>query len=78
MSSIQSELNQASWHHVKLRENPADRNFRGLTRSEFDQSELWWCGPSWINEESLHESASFEIDEEVRLSVYHAVTAQLV
>ena len=78
VSSIQSELKKASWHHVKSRENPADLNSRGLAWAELDQSTLWWSGPSWINDETMDEAVSFDTEEEVRLNVHNIIISQPV
>ncbi|GBN43911.1 hypothetical protein AVEN_156214-1 [Araneus ventricosus] len=43
-----TEMNQ--WHHVPLEQNPADINSRGLDPEKIPQSDLWWFGPSFLQE----------------------------
>ena len=40
VSSIQSELPDALWHHVRSKDNPTDLNSRGLSSVEFLENEL--------------------------------------
>ncbi|GFW62670.1 integrase catalytic domain-containing protein [Trichonephila clavipes] len=45
---------EASWHHVKSQENPADCASRGIAASKLKIHKLWWSGPQWLNQDSLH------------------------
>ncbi|GFR17520.1 uncharacterized protein TNCT_338311 [Trichonephila clavata] len=52
--SLIEELTQTfSWHHVKTKENPADRISRGATKLQL-QDELWWTGPSFLKGKTLN------------------------
>lgn len=35
-------------------ENPADLLTRGMTVKELQKAKLWWHGPSWLSDESVH------------------------
>lgn len=43
---------QVSWRYVKSAQNPADCANRGLSTADFKSMELWWHGPSWMNDEN--------------------------
>ncbi|GBM45351.1 hypothetical protein AVEN_172970-1 [Araneus ventricosus] len=43
-----TEINQ--WHHVPSEQNPADIISRGLDPERIQQSDLWWFGPSFLQE----------------------------
>ncbi|GFY23096.1 integrase catalytic domain-containing protein [Trichonephila clavipes] len=45
---------EASWHHVKSQENPADCASRGIAASKLKVHKLWWSGPQWLSQDSLH------------------------
>ncbi|GFU83613.1 uncharacterized protein TNCV_1051741 [Trichonephila clavipes] len=45
---------EASWHHVKSQENPADCASRGIVASKLKVHKLWWSGPQWLSQDSLH------------------------
>ncbi|GFT13530.1 uncharacterized protein TNCV_3830141 [Trichonephila clavipes] len=45
---------EASWHHVKSQENPVDCASRGIAASKLKVHKLWWSGPQWLNQDSLH------------------------
>ena len=49
---IQENVGQHNWHHVRSEDNPADLGSRGTTPSELAQSQLWWFGPSWLQNEN--------------------------
>ncbi|GFS63650.1 reverse transcriptase domain-containing protein [Trichonephila clavipes] len=48
---------EASWHHVKSQENPADCASRGIAASKLKVHKLWWSGPLWLSQDSLHFSS---------------------
>ncbi|KAF8785439.1 hypothetical protein HNY73_010974 [Argiope bruennichi] len=43
-----TELNQ--WHHVPSEQNPVDVISRGLDPTRMQQSDLWWFGPTFLQE----------------------------
>ncbi|GFT33535.1 integrase catalytic domain-containing protein [Trichonephila clavipes] len=45
---------EASWHHVKSQENPANCASRGIAASKLKVHKLWWSGPQWLSQDSLH------------------------
>ncbi|GFW40650.1 uncharacterized protein TNCV_2835941 [Trichonephila clavipes] len=45
---------EASWHHVKSQENPADCASRGIAASKLKVHKLWWSGPQWLSQDLLH------------------------
>ncbi|XP_012230246.2 uncharacterized protein [Linepithema humile] len=46
VSTIQSELPSATWHHVPSSSNPADIASRGIAPAELSSCRLWWSGPA--------------------------------
>ncbi|GFV72375.1 integrase catalytic domain-containing protein [Trichonephila clavipes] len=54
ISRIQKMTSEASWHHVKSQENPADCASRGIAASKLKVHKLWWSGPQWLSQDSLH------------------------
>ncbi|GFU64945.1 reverse transcriptase domain-containing protein [Trichonephila clavipes] len=48
---------EASWHHVKSQENPADCASRGYCSFKLKVHKLWWSGPLWLSQDSLHFSS---------------------
>ncbi|GFY01958.1 integrase catalytic domain-containing protein [Trichonephila clavipes] len=54
ISRIQKMTSEASWHHVKSQENPADWASRGIAASKLKVHKLWWSGPQWLSQDSLH------------------------
>ncbi|GFY08485.1 integrase catalytic domain-containing protein [Trichonephila clavipes] len=51
---IQKMTSEASWHHVKSQENPADWASRGIAASKLKVHKLWWSPPQWLSQDSLH------------------------
>ena len=47
---IQSLLDPSVWRYCPGSHNPADLPSRGLSVSQLRESELWWKGPSWLQE----------------------------
>ncbi|GFT14173.1 integrase catalytic domain-containing protein [Trichonephila clavipes] len=54
ISRIQKMTSEASWHHVKSQENPADCASRGIAASKLKVHKLWWSEPQWLSQDSLH------------------------
>jgi hypothetical protein len=48
VAEIQSLTSIESWHHCPGTQNPADLLTRGLTASQFLQSDLWFGGPAFL------------------------------
>ncbi|GFX95738.1 uncharacterized protein TNCV_4886641 [Trichonephila clavipes] len=62
---------EASWHHVKSQENPADCASRGIAASKLKVHKLWWSGPQWLSQDSLHFPSidlSTSCEEDVKFS----------
>ena len=53
VSSILTILPNVEWRHVPGKDNPADCATRGFLSNELRNSNLWWHGPEWLNNESL-------------------------
>ena len=47
---IQSLLDPSVWRYCPGSHNPADLPSRGLSVSQLRESQLWWKGPSWLQE----------------------------
>ncbi len=74
VSSIQELTNSHRWKHVSGQDNPADLLTRGLPADKLVDSELWWCGPSFLrtsgvdllsNEVVMPESEDVEAERRV-------------
>lgn len=50
VSEIQALTNFAHWKHVSSTNNPADLISRGCDPRQLLNSELWWFGPQWLQE----------------------------
>lgn len=49
VSQIKDNVQNALWHHIEGKQNPADPLSRGLTPSELISHKLWLNGPTWIS-----------------------------
>ena len=54
VSSVQTLIPQSKWHHISFGDNPADCASRGILPSQLKDHALWWNGPYWLKQESLH------------------------
>lgn len=54
IGEIQENVPPEKWAHVISEENPADVGSRGITPEEITAHNLWWNGPSWLNEDTLN------------------------
>ncbi|XP_055633776.1 uncharacterized protein LOC129774103 [Toxorhynchites rutilus septentrionalis] len=50
VSKIQHATENCEWNFVAGHNNPADIISRGLSPSKLLQSQLWWKGPSWLQQ----------------------------
>lgn len=51
VTTIQDYTEKATWRHVPSSDNPADMLSRGIEVTEWNSSDLWWHGPSWIGDQ---------------------------
>jgi len=51
IAEIHELTNQAKWRHIESKHNPADIISRGLNPAELKQTELWWNGPTWLQQD---------------------------
>ncbi|XP_041452039.1 uncharacterized protein LOC121405436 [Drosophila obscura] len=49
-SEILDAIPRNAWHHVNTKENPADCASRGMLAAELLNFDLWWMGPSWLQD----------------------------
>ena len=54
VSSIVDLIPPERWNHVVGVDNPADCASRGLSPSDLLHHDLWWRGPSWLQQAPLH------------------------
>lgn len=52
VGEIQTLTEINNWYHVKSEHNPADLISRGVSLNTLKESNLWWHGPSWFEEEN--------------------------
>ncbi|XP_070854152.1 uncharacterized protein [Drosophila suzukii] len=52
-SEILEALPRNAWHHVNTKENPADCATRGMLASDLLHFDLWWMGPSWLQDPEM-------------------------
>lgn len=67
IAAIQEKTEIHEWRHIRTQENPADLVSRGLPPAQFNQSELWTHGPSWLHlpEESWPQPLAISTNEEL-------------
>ena len=53
-----------NWHYVPTKQNPADLTSRGTEVSELINNELWWNGPSFLQEEASNWPKAPYFDDE--------------
>lgn len=81
ISEIQELTETCQWGHVNSTENPADILSRGTSSLILQNHSLWWNGPSWLYNDSIHwpqplsESAE-ECNMELRKQVLHVSVNQ--
>lgn len=57
--SIIQELTQAkAWQHVSSKNNPADLISRGVEPNSIQNCDLWWSGPSFLQQEKMLTSSN--------------------
>lgn len=59
VADIQKVTNPNDWFYVCSEENPADSATRGMLPSKLIQNELWWKGPSFL--QNLNYSINFPV-----------------
>ncbi len=83
VQQIQDRSSVHDWHHVQMKENPADLASRGASARELLNSRLWWKGPEFLSNHNLTlsvEQPSLSSDDpELRKTtmVHSATTAKL-
>lgn len=55
------------WHHVSSQENPADIISRGTTAKQLMDNELWWKGPSWLNDPNNWPTVCAEVETDTNM-----------
>lgn len=51
VADIQQLTNNAIWKHVPTKSNPADLISRGVSPQQLKDSDIWWHGPSFLQED---------------------------
>ncbi|XP_050024017.2 uncharacterized protein [Dermacentor andersoni] len=51
VSELQALTDPSDWRHCPGSDNPADLITRGILPSALRESELWWKGPRWLQED---------------------------
>lgn len=80
VTEIRSLFPPSCWSHCLGRVNPADPASRGLTPQELASSQLWPCGPVWLQNEFDRVPDSQMPDEclvEVKANVAHGLLASV-
>lgn len=80
VAAIQEILPATRWAHVRTDLNPADLATRGVPLAELVNTELWWCGPSWLRAErpewpAPSSDVSLFTEEEVKRASHHGAQA---
>lgn len=71
-SEIQELMPGAHWHHVRSQDIPADFVSRGLAPELLESAELWWQGPSWLQENNYPWPTQTELIEDLPLNELRA------
>ncbi|GBN29828.1 hypothetical protein AVEN_129089-1 [Araneus ventricosus] len=53
VSAIQNLIEINTWKHVPSKENPADIISRGIDPEKIEDCNLWWIGPSFLEDHSV-------------------------
>lgn len=48
VSEVQELTGDATWRHVRTKDNPANCLSRGMSVTELLKCKLWWNGPKWL------------------------------
>ena len=51
VAKIQDFLHRSRWKHVPSSKNPANLASRGCRASHLAQSNVWWTGPQWLQDD---------------------------
>ena len=49
--TILDNTNISQWRHVRTADNPADLSSRGVSIDDLHRSNLWWHGPTWLQQQ---------------------------
>lgn len=52
VSQIQQHSHHSQWRHINSKENPADILSRGASPHMLSNSQLWWTGPTWLQQDT--------------------------
>lgn len=74
--AIQTQLPNATWHHVSSSQNPADLASRGVSAVQLADSSLWWHGPAWLRLSSDHWPTDAVSFPQIRLIEERSPSAQ--
>lgn len=83
VSTIQQIVPLSCWRHVPTADNPADCATRGLDAVTLQKFDLWWHGPTWLNQSSdtwpilklkPHQD---DVIEHERIATSHLTTASI-
>uniref|UniRef100_L7LX93 Putative tick transposon n=1 Tax=Rhipicephalus pulchellus TaxID=72859 RepID=L7LX93_RHIPC len=61
-AEIKSKSHESQWSYVKSDENPADLMTRGIKLKHLLNNELWWKGPTWINNKNQRPDYDISIE----------------
>jgi hypothetical protein len=50
VSEIQTLIEEMTWQHVRTKLNPADLTSRGVKVQELLHSNIWWSGPTYLQQ----------------------------
>ncbi|XP_055715024.1 uncharacterized protein LOC129809241 [Phlebotomus papatasi] len=76
LKKIRKVSSASQWAHVSSEDNPADLISRGCTPETLLQSDLWFCGPSWLGlhpSHYLHQSDTTAPEQSSEITVNLAV-----
>lgn len=76
IAEIQQSSRNATWHHIRSKDNPADLISRGLLPSELVVSDIWKHGPHFLQlPESSWPNSMFNVTEIPELKSEHSLVA---
>ncbi|XP_028415021.1 uncharacterized protein LOC114538100 [Dendronephthya gigantea] len=63
VQDIQQRVEPERWHYCTGNENPADLVSRGISIQDLLTNELWWHGPSWLQQDTINWPQKSSSDE---------------